>query len=101
MRISDWSSDVCSSDLPDDATVIFSAHGVSQAVRLEAARRGLKVFDATCPLVHKVHFEVARHCHAGRDVVLLGHPGHPESEGTMRSEERRVGNALVSSCRYW
>jgi 4-hydroxy-3-methylbut-2-enyl diphosphate reductase len=70
-------------EVPDGATVIFSAHGVSQAVRIEAERRGLKVFDATCPLVTKVHIEVARHCRAGRDVVLIGHAGHPEVEGTM------------------
>jgi len=70
-------------EVPDNATVIFSAHGVSRAVREEADRRGLKVFDATCPLVTKVHFEVARHCRAGRDVVLIGHAGHPEVEGTM------------------
>jgi len=70
-------------EIPDGATVIFSAHGVSQAVRTEAERRGLKVFDATCPLVTKVHIEVARHCRAGRDVVLIGHAGHPEVEGTM------------------
>jgi 4-hydroxy-3-methylbut-2-enyl diphosphate reductase len=69
--------------IPDGATVIFSAHGVSQAVRTEAARRALKVFDATCPLVTKVHMEVAQHCRAGRDVVLIGHAGHPEVEGTM------------------
>ena len=70
-------------EIPDGATVIFSAHGVSQAVRAEAAARGLKVFDATCPLVTKVHMEVVRHCRAGRDVVLIGHAGHPEVEGTM------------------
>lgn len=70
-------------EVPDGATVIFSAHGVSKAVRAEAGKRGLKVFDATCPLVTKVHFEVARHCRAGRDVVLIGHAGHPEVEGTM------------------
>jgi 4-hydroxy-3-methylbut-2-enyl diphosphate reductase len=70
-------------EVPDGATVIFSAHGVSQAVRAEADARGLKVFDATCPLVTKVHLEVARHCRAGRDVVLIGHAGHPEVEGTM------------------
>jgi 4-hydroxy-3-methylbut-2-enyl diphosphate reductase len=70
-------------EVPDGATVIFSAHGVSQAVRREADRRGLKVFDATCPLVTKVHMEVARHCRAGRDMVLIGHAGHPEVEGTM------------------
>jgi 4-hydroxy-3-methylbut-2-enyl diphosphate reductase len=77
--------------VPDNATVIFSAHGVSQAVRNEAARRGLKVFDATCPLVTKVHLEVARNCRAGRDVVLIGHDGHPEVEGTMGQWKREAG----------
>ena len=70
-------------EVPAGSTVIFSAHGVSQAVREEAAARGLKVFDATCPLVTKVHIEVVRHCRSGRDVVLIGHQGHPEVEGTM------------------
>ena len=70
-------------EVPDGATVIFSAHGVSRAVRHEADRRGLKVFDATCPLVTKVHLEVARHCRHGRDMILIGHEGHPEVEGTM------------------
>ena len=70
-------------DVPDDATVIFSAHGVSQDVRQAGTHRGLKVFDATCPLVTKVHMEVARHCKKGRDVVLIGHAGHPEVEGTL------------------
>ncbi len=70
-------------EVPDGATVIFSAHGVSQEVRGEAQDRGLAVFDATCPLVTKVHIEVARHGKAGRDVVLIGHAGHPEVEGTM------------------
>jgi len=70
-------------EVPDSATVIFSAHGVSREVRDEAARRQLSVFDATCPLVTKVHIEVARHGKAGRDVVLIGHAGHPEVEGTM------------------
>jgi len=69
--------------VPDNATVIFSAHGVSKAVREAGSLRGLKVFDATCPLVTKVHMEVARHCKAGRDVVLIGHAGHPEVEGTL------------------
>ena len=69
--------------VPDDATVIFSAHGVSKAVRRAGGQRGLRVFDATCPLVTKVHMEVARHCKAGRDVVLIGHAGHPEVEGTL------------------
>jgi 4-hydroxy-3-methylbut-2-enyl diphosphate reductase len=70
-------------EVPDDATVIFSAHGVSKAVRLAGGERSLRVFDATCPLVTKVHMEVARHCKAGRDVVLIGHAGHPEVEGTL------------------
>ena len=70
-------------EVPDGATVIFSAHGVSQAVREEAAQRRLKVFDATCPLVTKVHMEVARLGRIGRSVVLIGHAGHPEVEGTM------------------
>ncbi|HJU38116.1 MAG TPA: 4-hydroxy-3-methylbut-2-enyl diphosphate reductase [Tahibacter sp.] len=70
-------------EVPNGATVIFSAHGVSQVVRGEAQRRELRVFDATCPLVTKVHMEVARHCKAGRDVVLVGHAGHPEVEGTL------------------
>jgi 4-hydroxy-3-methylbut-2-en-1-yl diphosphate reductase len=82
-------------EVPDDATVIFSAHGVSQAVRGEAARRGLKVFDATCPLVTKVHLEVARHCRAGRDVVLIGHAGHPEVEGTMGQWSRERGSGRI------
>jgi 4-hydroxy-3-methylbut-2-enyl diphosphate reductase len=70
-------------EVPDGATVIFSAHGVSQAVREEAEQRHLKVFDATCPLVIKVHMEVARLGRIGRSVVLIGHAGHPEVEGTM------------------
>jgi 4-hydroxy-3-methylbut-2-enyl diphosphate reductase len=69
--------------VPDQATVIFSAHGVSKAVRHAGGDRGLRVFDATCPLVTKVHMEVARHCKAGKDVVLIGHAGHPEVEGTL------------------
>ena len=82
-------------EVPDGATVIFSAHGVSQAVRSEAERRGLKVFDATCPLVTKVHLEVARHCRAGRDVVLIGHAGHPEVEGTMGQWNREGGTGQI------
>ena len=70
-------------EVPDGATVIFSAHGVSQAVRREAERRGLRVFDATCPLVTKVHVEVGRMRDAGREVIMIGHRGHPEVEGTM------------------
>ncbi len=82
-------------EVPDGNTVIFSAHGVSQAVRAEAERRGLKVFDATCPLVTKVHLEVARHCRAGRDVVLIGHAGHPEVEGTMGQWNREQGTGRI------
>lgn len=70
-------------DVPDNGTVVFSAHGVSQAVRREAAERGLRVFDATCPLVTKVHLEVARHEKAAEEVVMIGHAGHPEVEGTL------------------
>ena len=69
--------------VPDGATVIFSAHGVARAVRDEAESRGLRVFDATCPLVTKVHMEVARHRQNGTECVLIGHAGHPEVEGTM------------------
>jgi 4-hydroxy-3-methylbut-2-enyl diphosphate reductase len=69
--------------VPDNSIVIFSAHGVSQSVREAGDERGLKVFDATCPLVTKVHMEVTRHCRAGRDAVLIGHAGHPEVEGTL------------------
>jgi 4-hydroxy-3-methylbut-2-enyl diphosphate reductase len=75
-------------EVPDGATVIFSAHGVSQAVRAKAGARHLRVFDATCPLVTKVHIEVARHAKAGRDVVLIGHAGHPEVEGTLGQWDR-------------
>jgi len=69
--------------VPVGAAVIFSAHGVAQSVREEAQRRRLRVFDATCPLVTKVHLQVARHCKRGVEVVLIGHRGHPEVEGTM------------------
>ena len=70
-------------EVPDDSIVIFSAHGVSQAVRKEAEDRGLKVFDATCPLVTKVHMEVSRYSSDGSECILIGHKGHPEVEGTM------------------
>ena len=70
-------------DVPTGGTVIFSAHGVSKAVREEAESRGLKVFDATCPLVTKVHLQVARMRKEGREIVMIGHKGHPEVEGTM------------------
>ena len=74
-------------EIPDDVTVIFSAHGVSQAVQNEAKRRQLKVFDATCPLVTKVHLEVTKYSGDGMECVLIGHAGHPEVEGTMGQYE--------------
>ncbi len=80
--------------VPDDVIVIFSAHGVSQAVRDEAARRGLRVFDATCPLVTKVHLEVARYSRDGQECILIGHAGHPEVEGTMGQYDNRNGGAI-------
>lgn len=80
--------------VPDNVIVIFSAHGVSQAVRQEAERRGLKVFDATCPLVTKVHMEVARYSRDGRECVLIGHAGHPEVEGTMGQYDTVNGGAI-------
>ncbi|OHC61514.1 MAG: 4-hydroxy-3-methylbut-2-enyl diphosphate reductase [Rhodocyclales bacterium GWA2_65_19] len=78
------------SEVPDGATVIFSAHGVPQAVRKEAAERGLKVFDATCPLVTKVHLEVSRLHKQGYEIVMIGHKGHPEVEGTMGQATGRM-----------
>lgn len=80
--------------VPDDNIVIFSAHGVSKAVRDEASRRGLKVFDATCPLVTKVHLEVLRYSRDGMECVLIGHDGHPEVEGTMGQYDNRSGGAI-------
>jgi 4-hydroxy-3-methylbut-2-enyl diphosphate reductase len=81
-------------DVPDDSTVIFSAHGVSRAVQEEAKRRGLQVFDATCPLVTKVHVEVTRYAREGREVVLIGHAGHPEVEGTMGQYDTSDGGRI-------
>lgn len=80
--------------VPDDAIVIFSAHGVSKAVQGEASARGLKVFDATCPLVTKVHMEVARYARSGTEAILIGHEGHPEVEGTMGQYERQYGGDI-------
>jgi 4-hydroxy-3-methylbut-2-en-1-yl diphosphate reductase len=82
------------SEVPGGATVIFSAHGVSSAVVEEAARRGLDVFDATCPLVTKVHMEVQRYAREGRDVILIGHEGHPEVEGTMGRFDASFGGRI-------
>jgi len=81
-------------EVPDGAIVIFSAHGVSQAVRAEARARGLKVFDATCPLVTKVHMEVARYSRSGQECILIGHKGHPEVEGTMGQYDRGAGGDI-------
>ncbi|MFO1408485.1 MAG: 4-hydroxy-3-methylbut-2-enyl diphosphate reductase [Steroidobacteraceae bacterium] len=82
-------------EVPDGATVIFSAHGVSKAVQDEARRRGLRVFDATCPLVTKVHMEVARFAREGREVILIGHAGHPEVEGTMGQFDAAQGGRIT------
>ncbi|ABG41681.1 4-hydroxy-3-methylbut-2-enyl diphosphate reductase [Paraglaciecola sp. T6c] len=82
-------------EVPDDSIVIFSAHGVSQAVRNEASSRGLKVFDATCPLVTKVHMEVMRASSKGTECVLIGHQGHPEVEGTMGQYDNQDGGIYL------
>jgi 4-hydroxy-3-methylbut-2-en-1-yl diphosphate reductase len=81
-------------EVPDGGTVIYSAHGVSRAVHEEGRRRSLRVFDATCPLVTKVHLEVSRHAEAGRECILIGHRGHPEVEGTMGQYVAANGGAM-------
>ncbi len=81
-------------EVPDGAVVIFSAHGVSKAVQNEARRRSLQVFDATCPLVTKVHMEVTRYAREAREVILIGHAGHPEVEGTMGQFDERLGGRI-------
>lgn len=81
-------------DVPAGATLIFSAHGVSQAVRQEAGQRGFKVFDATCPLVTKVHMEVLRFSQTGQECILIGHHGHPEVEGTMGQFDETQGGKI-------
>ena len=83
------------SEVPDGAIVIFSAHGVSQAVRQEAKDRNLKVFDATCPLVTKVHMQVARASKKGTKAILIGHKGHPEVEGTMGQYSNHEGGIYL------
>ncbi len=80
--------------VPDDVILIFSAHGVSQAVRKEAEHRGLQIFDATCPLVTKVHIEVTRYSREGRECILIGHQGHPEVEGTMGQYNNAKGGEI-------
>jgi len=81
-------------EIPEDVIVIFSAHGVSQAVRNEAKSRSLKIFDATCPLVTKVHMEVTNYSREGRECILIGHEGHPEVEGTMGQYDASKGGAI-------
>lgn len=81
-------------EVPDDQVVIFSAHGVPRRVQHEAERRGLTVFDATCPLVTKVHLEVSRYARDGREVILIGHDGHPEVEGTLGQFDTRHGGQM-------
>lgn len=80
--------------VPDNVILIFSAHGVSQAVRKEAEDRGLQIFDATCPLVTKVHIEVTRYSREGKECILIGHQGHPEVEGTMGQYDASKGGAI-------
>jgi len=81
-------------EIPENVIVIFSAHGVSQAVRQEAESRSLKIFDATCPLVTKVHMEVSNYSREGRECILIGHEGHPEVEGTMGQYDASKGGAI-------
>jgi 4-hydroxy-3-methylbut-2-en-1-yl diphosphate reductase len=81
-------------EVPDNATVIFSAHGVPRAVQVEAARRALNVFDATCPLVTKVHMEITRYARDAREVFLIGHAGHPEVEGTIGQFDASFGGSI-------
>jgi len=83
------------SEIPDDSTVIFSAHGVSQAIQKEAKERKFKIFDATCPLVTKVHLEVARYAKNNTNVILIGHAGHPEVDGTMGQFENSHSHMLL------
>ncbi len=82
-------------EVPDNSTVIFSAHGVSKAVQAQGKLRGLKVFDATCPLVTKVHLEVAKHEKADRECILIGHAGHPEVEGTMGQYQAKTSKMYL------
>lgn len=82
------------SEIPDDATVIFSAHGIAKKIEDEAKERGLQIFDATCPLVIKVHMEVVRHAKAAHEVILIGHAGHPEVEGTLGRFDNQYGGNI-------
>ena len=82
-------------EVPENSTVIFSAHGVSKHIQTEARQRGLKVFDATCPLVTKVHIEVHAHANEGREIIFIGHAGHPEVEGTMGQYSNPAGGIYL------
>lgn len=82
-------------EVPENSTVIFSAHGVSKAIQAEAKERHLQVFDATCPLVTKVHIEVHHHAHQGREIIFIGHAGHPEVEGTMGQYDNPEGGIYL------
>lgn len=82
-------------EAPDNATLIFSAHGVSLEVEIEAKQRGLQIFDATCPLVTKVHMEVSRYARGGNEVILIGHAGHPEVVGTMGRYDTQLGGQIL------
>jgi 4-hydroxy-3-methylbut-2-en-1-yl diphosphate reductase len=83
------------SEVPENSTVIFSAHGVSKVIQAEARQRGLQVFDATCPLVTKVHIEVHHHANQGREIIFIGHAGHPEVEGTMGQYDNPEGGIYL------
>ena len=82
-------------EVPENSTVIFSAHGVSKHIQSEAKERGLKVFDATCPLVTKVHIEVHAHANEGKEIIFIGHAGHPEVEGTMGQYSNEKGGIYL------
>jgi len=82
-------------EIPDGETAVFSAHGVSQHVREAASKKNLRIFDATCPLVTKVHMEVARHANEGKEVILVGHAGHPEVEGTLGQYNNEAGGIYL------
>ena len=90
-------------DVPPGATLVFSAHGVSQAIQKEAARRGFRIFDATCPLVSKVHVEVAKLNKEGYEFIMIGHKGHPEVEGTMGQLDSGIHLVAKALCvpRRW
>ena len=87
-------------DAPKNSIIIFSAHGVSTKVKEKSEKRGLKIFDATCPLVTKVHLEVHKYASENRDVILIGHKNHPEIEGTMGQFKSKSGKIICASQKY-